>query len=90
MLETAADRAAYVADFGVPVTGAASFNAIFDNEYVEIGDINGTRPVLSAAYVSPVSTLAVGDALTVSGINYTVIRVESDATGWAVIVLEKA
>ena len=88
MFETNNDKAAFVADFGVSVTGAASFQAIFDKEYVEIGDIIGRRPILSAAYISPVTGLSSGDALTVNSTAYTVVRVEPDGTGWCVVVLE--
>lgn len=88
-VETASDRAAFVADFGVSVTGSATFTAIFDHQYLDSLDIVGEKPVLTAAYVSPVTTLSYGDAITVEGTNYTVIRVEHDGTGWALIILEE-
>ncbi len=87
--ETASDRTAYLADFGIAVTGDATFTAIYDNEYVEFGDIVGTKPILTAPYVTPVSDLAVGDDLTVNSTDYQVIRVENDATGWCVVILEE-
>jgi len=89
MLETAADRAAYLADFGVSVTGAANFNAIFNHEYVDFGEVVGKKPLLTAAYVSPVSTLANGAVITVNSTPYQVIRIEDDSTGWCSIFIEK-
>lgn len=87
--ETAADRAAFLADFGVSVTGAASFTAIYDHEYVEFGDITGEKPILTAPYVAPVPALAAGNALTVENTSYQVVRIEKDGTGWCVIILEE-
>ncbi len=89
-LETASDRAGFLADFSIPVTGSACFDAIFDNEYVEFADITGTRPILQVPYVWPVTGLANGDGLTVDGADYTVIRIEKDGTGWCAIILELA
>ncbi len=87
-VETANDRTAFLADFGVSVTGSASFTAIYDHEFVEYGEITGNKPVLVAPYLAPVSSLEYGDALTVDSTSYIVVRVESDGTGWALIILE--
>ena len=87
-VESDNDTATLLADFGVPVTGAATFTAIYDHEYIEMGDITGNRPILTAPNAYPVTALTVGDALTVESTNYTVVRVESDGTGWCVVVLE--
>ena len=88
-VETASDRAAYLADWGVSVTGDASFTAIYDHEFIESQDIIGERPVLVAPYRSPVSSLVYGDSLTVDSTSYNVIRVESDGTGWCQVILEE-
>lgn len=87
-LETSNDRAGFLADFGSDVTGAASFRAIFDHQYIEAGDIIGRKPLLVAAEVSPVTSLTRGDVLTVEDQSYTVIRLEPDGTGWTLIILE--
>ncbi len=88
-VESISDRAAFVADFGVAVTGAASFTAIFGNEYFETGNITGLHPVLSAPYDAPVTVLADGDNLTVDSTSYKVRRVEKDGAGWCMIILEE-
>lgn len=88
-IETDADRAAFLADFGVSVTGAASFRAIYDHEYVEFADVAGNKPILAAPYAD-VSNLVYGNALTIDSTDYTVVRVENDGTGWAVVVLEES
>jgi len=88
-LESDSDRSSYLADFGTAVTGDHSFKAIHDNEYVEFGEIQGRKPVLYAPYLTPVTSITMGDSLTVSGLNYTVIRIEDESTGWCMIVLER-
>lgn len=89
MYETTSDKAAFLADFGTEVTGSASFTAIFDNQFVEYENITGSRPVLTAPYTYPVNSLTEGDALTVDSTSYEVVRVESDGTGWALVILEE-
>ena len=88
-LETANDRAAFLADFGTDVTGAASFRAIYDHQYLEIGDMVGNQPVLACPYRYPVSSLETGDALEVESTDYTVIRIENDGTGWCLVILQE-
>jgi hypothetical protein len=59
-VESAADRAAFLADFGVTVTAtpenyaathpnsnSVTFTAIFERVYVEVANISGHRPVLT-------------------------------------------
>lgn len=87
--ETESDRSALLADFSVRVNGDYTFDAIFDNEYVEFGEMQGTKPILTTPFVNPVTKLDFGSALNIEGVDYTVIRVESDATGWCIVVLEE-
>ena len=93
--EAASDRSAFLADFSSEVTGDFCFKAIFDREYVEYEDMQGNKPVLTAPYVWPVTALIEktinvdGSALTVERVNYEVVRVELDGTGWALIILEE-
>lgn len=92
-VETADDRAAMLADFGVVASwSGASFNGIFDNAY-EAVDAGGSIPF---ALVRPrfycrsadVSGAVEGDAIVVDGLNYIIRVVMPDGTGFTEMELE--
>jgi hypothetical protein len=100
-VESAADRAIFVNvdDFGTaatytPAGGAGStVNGIFDNDFVEVDAGGGVAVALQQprfhCRTADVSSAAEGDALVVSGVNYTVRIVQDDGTGMTMMVLEK-
>lgn len=98
-VETDAERAEYLADWGVTVqkldqgSPTPTFTAIFDAAYTlidsfESAGVNSSRPTLTAR-TSDVSDLAEGDSLMVDGTAYTFIRSEDDGTGISLVVLEE-
>jgi len=90
-VETDTERAAMLADFGVDATvGANTFTVIFENAYVEVGDIAGTYPT-ALALDSDVSaySIARGTALTINSVSYKVRIPQPDGTGYTLLVLEK-
>lgn len=77
-------------DFGVSVTlGAATFNAIFDDEFTDPLGISASAPVL-LGYATDLASAAPGDAITVDGDAYTVTSVEPDGTGMVRLRLREA
>ena len=100
-VETAADRAIFVSadDFGVaasytPAGGSAStVNGIFDNEYFAT-DAGGEvafalqQPMFHCR-TADVPSAAEGDAIRVSGVDYTVRNVRPDGTGMTMLMLEE-
>ena len=99
--ESSTERAVFFeADgFGVSATytpaggSASTINGIFDDAFEPI-DAGGFVAVASSSPVfhcqtSDVSAAAEGDALTVSGTNYTIRVVMDDGTGMTMLQLEK-
>lgn len=93
-VETADDREALLADFGVTVTKAdtTAFTAIFDAEFISLDPnatigYEGTNPMIMAR-TADVSALVHGSALTISGSSYEVVGIEPDGTGMSVLQLE--
>lgn len=94
-VETADDRAALLADYGVTVTKAdtTTFTAIFDETFIEVDPTGATRAVESSdpqimARTADVSALVHGSLLTISGSSYKVIGIEPDGTGITTLILE--
>ncbi len=88
-IESAEDRAAMLADFGLTVTASfGTFTAIFDHDYVETQGVNGTAPLL-VCRTEDITSLAVGDALTVDGGSYQAAIIEADGTGMSQVILER-
>lgn len=100
-VESATDRAIFVNvdDFGVVATytpsgGASStVNGIFDNDFIEVDAGGGVGVALQQprfhCRTADVSSASEGDALVVSGTNYTIRIVQDDGTGMTMLVLEK-
>jgi hypothetical protein len=100
-VESATDRAIFVGvdDFGVAATytpsgGASStVNGIFDNDFIEVDAGGGVGVALQQprfhCRTADVSSASEGDALVVSGVNYTIRIVQDDGTGMTMLVLEK-
>jgi len=100
-VESATDRAIFVNvdDFGVAATytpsgGASStVNGIFDNDFIEVDAGGGVGVALQQprfhCRTADVSSASEGDALVVSGVNYTIRIVQDDGTGMTMLVLEK-
>jgi len=100
-VESADDRAIFVNvdDFGVAATytpsgGASStVNGIFDNDFIEVDAGGGVGVALQQprfhCRTADVSNASEGDALVVSGVNYTIRIVQDDGTGMTMLVLEK-
>lgn len=100
-VESATDRAIFVGvdDFGVAATytpsgGASStVNGIFDNDFIEVDAGGGVGVALQQprfhCRTADVSSASEGDALVVSGVNYTIRIVQDDGTGMTMLILEK-
>lgn len=100
-VESAADRAIFldVDDFGTAASytpsggSAATVNGIFDNDFIEVDAGGGVGVALQQprfhCRTADVSSGAEGDALVVSGVNYTIRIVQDDGTGMTMLVLEK-
>ena len=100
-VESATDRAIFVNvdDFGVAATytpsgGASStVNGIFDNDFIEVDAGGGVGVALQQprfhCRTADVSSASEGDALVVSGVNYTIRIVQDDGTGMTMLILEK-
>lgn len=91
-IESSTDRDAMLADFGAAFTkGASSFKGVFDHEYVESFNIDGERPVLRVKS-SDITLYAIvrDDTITSpDAVNYTVVGLQPDGTGWTVLILEE-
>lgn len=94
-LETSADRLAYVQAFGEPVRcESGTFIAIFDNAYLGVSagdlDVEESGPRL-ACVTADVMRLAIRKetVLTVSDMDWRVVRIEHDGTGMSVIFLRE-
>ena len=91
-VETAADRTAMLADYGSTVTkaDASTFTGIFDNDFLAVdvdeSEVESSEPTLLAR-TADVSSLAHGDTLTISAVNYTVRGIQPDGTGMTQIML---
>jgi len=100
-VESATDRAIFVGvdDFGTAATytpsgGASStVNGIFDNDFIEVDAGGGVGVALQQprfhCRTADVSSASEGDALVVSGVNYTIRIVQDDGTGMTMMILEK-
>ena len=94
-VETADDRLALLADFGVVVIKAdtTTFTAIQDAEFSPIDPnstvaYEGTNPVILCR-TSDVSGLVHGSSLSIGGVSYTVQGIEPDGTGFTLLQLEQ-
>ena len=79
------------AEFATAATvGGVAVNGIFDNAYaMAMGFVAGTSPALLVASAS-VPSAAVGDAVTLGAVSYTVAGVEPDGTGVTLLRLQEA
>lgn len=97
-VETAADRAIFLADFGVPCTYtpdggvATDISVIFDNEFIDV-DMAGS---ISFAMQQPkalcrdgeVPNIREGDQMVIAGVTYIVRIAMPDGTGMTEVMLE--
>jgi hypothetical protein len=75
--------------FAVSATvGGGTVVGIFDHAYVDVYGVSGERPVFICATAS-VSSVAVGDALTVNSQAYAVRAKQADGTGITRMILEE-
>lgn len=68
--------------FGITVDG------IFDNAYLDALGFSGATPVFNCISSAVVSA-AQGDAVVISGVNYTISRIEPDGVGMTRLVLQE-
>lgn len=95
-VETAADRAVFVGDFGESIKlGQAhaytgSITGIFDREYIEAGDMQGYHPVLTCV-TADVTNVSVDSYVTrvADGVEYIVRVKEPDGTGMTQLILSR-
>jgi hypothetical protein len=98
-VESADDRAAMLADFGVSITytvqggSAATITGIFDNQYVEVdsgGEVGFAvqQPRLTVR-TADVPNCTEGDTFVVNSVTYLSRIVQDDGTGITLIALEK-
>jgi hypothetical protein len=76
------------------MTDAATLNGVaitgkFDNDYTEAFSIAGSSPALTAESAD-VSSAALGSAVVVNEINYTVAAIKQDGTGMTLLLLTAA
>ncbi len=85
------DFAPMFADFGTAaVVGGVSLSGIFDNDYaIAMGFASGGTPVL-LIFSAAAPSVAVGNAVTVGAVSYTVVAVEPDGTGMTALRLQEA
>ena len=98
-VESADDRAAMLADFGVSISytvqggSAATITGIFDNQYVEVdagGEVGFAvqQPRLTVR-TADVPNCTEGDTFVVGGVTYLSRIVQDDGTGITLVALEK-
>jgi hypothetical protein len=80
-------------DFGTTVTtsSSAKFTAIFDAEYVGVGElaeVESSGPVLTCQSTD-VADLGHGETLTVDGVGYVIRAIQPDGTGVTLLRLER-
>lgn len=100
-IETAADRAAMLVDFGDEVSytkaGAGapvSIVGIFDAPFIPVqfdqADAGDVKPVIRVRSDDLPIGAAEGDALTCQGVDFTVKQIRPDGTGFSILDLAKA
>lgn len=95
MIETASDRAVFVADFGTSASwGGGTVVGIFHNGTVAVDQFEGPgvlnrRATLSLPEAQLPSGAGEGDAVTIGAVSYVVKSVEPDGTGWCLVRLEE-
>lgn len=93
-VETAEDREAMLADFGIVVTlpSATTITGILDSGYlavdVEDTEVESSEQVLTCR-TTDVSALTHGSQLTISGATYYVRGIQPDGTGITTLILDK-
>jgi len=76
-------------DFAVSATvGGSSVSVIFDHSYVNEHGVSGEQPRVLCDD-GDVSSVSVGDALTVNSTAYAVRAIEPDGTGMTILILEE-
>lgn len=99
-VETAADRLAFLADFGTTATytkasgGASSVKGIFDNEFYAADTGAGVafvsaQPRFMVRSADMPTGADYGDGIAIDGISYTVRTIQPDGTGMTTLLLEK-
>lgn len=99
-VESAADQAIFMADFGVPAVfapdGGSSSNitVIFDNEYIPV-DAGASvsfamQQPKALAVSSDVPNVSEGDSILIGGVGYIIRVVMPDGTGMTEMMLEIA
>ena len=90
-LESDADRLLFLStdDFATTATIAGSpVLGIFDDEYGEVLDIEGTVPVFLCR-TSDVAAVAHGTTVTINAVAYTARGKQPDGTGMTLVILEE-
>ena len=77
-------------DFATAATyqGSATVNGIFDNQYFEGMNFQGSAPVFMCR-TADVASAAHGQSLVVDGITYKIVGVEPSGTGISTLRLER-
>jgi len=89
--ETASDRLAILtACGGVTATiGSASVVGVLERDYAEVQGIESENPIFTCR-TADVSSVAHGQAITISGTAYTVRSRQDDGTGITALVLSES
>lgn len=90
MVESAADRAALLADFGVSaVSGASSLTVLYFAPYADAGEMAGYKPS-ALARTADVSSAGIsfGSEIMIDGAEFAVRGLEPDGLGMTTLVLE--
>jgi len=83
------DHAVYFLDFGINVTvGGVVVRAIFDDAYADPMGMAGSTPAVLCASAD-VSDAALGTAVVIDGVSYTVVKPEPDGTGMTRLLLQE-
>lgn len=92
MVESAADRLAFLADFGVSATYGGNNTKVLiqaKHDLSAIFDGPQTTDYLIEAPAESVAGVVRGHTIAIGGINYTIVAVMPDGTGWVEMLAEK-
>lgn len=87
MIESDDDRLDMLDDWDPGTYKSNPIYGILENAYVEVGGVESLRPTYFVRD-SDVPGIAQGDSISVNSVNYTVRGVQSDGTGFSLLVLQ--
>lgn len=86
---TATSAVAALANVTATIGAVSGVEGIFDKDYAETFGISGAAPALRIISTAAPSA-AVGDAVTLGAVSYTITAIEPDGTGMTLLRLQEA